>query len=824
MPARPCGCRPLLVGVVGLLATGWLLAAPPAAAHALVVATNPDAGARLTSAPTEVRVVFSEPVRPLGAGLFLRGPRGEVRLGPAQRPPGHANVLAAALPHLAAGAYTTSWRIVSVDDGHVEAGTFAFAVGADVAVPTASGAAPQLPPPGLVTGRWVAAGGVLVLAGVVIAALTVWRRPGPIARDEPPYLRLVLVAAGVGAVGVALEVGAAAGTAAGGTLLRGLSPGAVRSFLAASPDAAWRAALELLAVGGTVVAVRRGAARGRRPGVLALVLAVAAVAMLVAGAHATGLRPRWLFVTLETAHLLAVAVWVGGLVALAATGRRTSMAAVRRFSVLALRAVMVIAVTGIWQALAEVPNRAALTGTDYGRVLVVKGAVVLAVVGLGAAARFWLVPRTSGDASPPSLRRLLGVEAGGALAVVLVAALLGNTVPAAEVADARAAVRVPGGPQGRQLVAGPLRLDLALEPGTVGPNTLSVHVRDRRGRPLDGLARIGLVLSDSAGRSAPVPLQASRVAPATYRATGAFAVPGRWQVGVAVPGATPELAVAFGIAAGAMTAGQPPPDPADALALGGRAGGALVGLAAFAAGSALVVRVRGGIGSPAAVVPRLRLAGPGGRTLTAPLQRCGDGCLEAFLAAPPRGFTTVLATLPAGTARFDVPLPLPGSGAARLRAADRTLAAAGSYRIHEVLSSGLGAVYRTDYTLEAPDRARWHLDTGSETADTVWIGEDRYTREGTGPWKHERTAGVTIAFPARNWSDREANVADFGPSTWHGQPARLLAFVDPANGAYHKLWVDPASRILHERMDAPGHFMDRDYSAYRVPVTIRPPR
>ncbi len=52
----------------------------------------------------------------------------------------------------------------------------------------------------------------------------------------------------------------------------------------------------------------------------------------------------------------------------------------------------------------------------------------------------------------------------------------------------------------------------------------------------------------------------------------------------------------------------------------------------------------------------------------------------------------------------------------------------------------------------------------------------------------------------------------------------MLAFFDPANGAYHRVWVDPANRILHERMDAPGHFMDRDYTAYGVPATITAPR
>ncbi len=315
--------------------------------------------------------------------------------------------------------------------------------------------------------------------------------------------------------------------------------------------------------------------------------------------------------------------------------------------------------------------------------------------------------------------------------------------------------------------------------------------------------------------------------------TDAFALAGGWRVGVAggVPGAQPDLAARFTIAAAPATAGTPPPDPPDALVLGGQAGSALVGLTAMTAGDRLlVVRARGGLVIPPPVAPRpLRVLDRDRHVVAALTQPCGDGCTEAFLATPPaaRGPLTVEAVLPnKGTARFGLPLPLPRGGTAigRLRAADRVLAASGSFRIHEVLDGGLGTVFRTDYQLKAPDLARWHLRGPDSTTDTVWVGEHRYTRDGTGPWRHERAPGLVLRFPARNWSDQQGGVVDLGPAAWRGTPAQVLAFVDLANGAYHRVWVDRADRILHERMDAPGHFMDRDYTGYGVPVTITPPR
>jgi copper transport protein len=812
----------IVLAAVALVMDTWLLAAAPAAAHALVVGSNPPAGARIARAPAELRVAFSEAVRPLGPGLTLQGPKGQVRLGPVRHPDGRPEVLAATLPTLGDGSYLAGWRIVSADDGHLEAGSFAFAVGSGSG-PVASPAPPQLPTPWQVAGRWLETAGALLLVGIVTAALTVWRRPKPIGPDEPRWWPLTVAAVAVGAVGLAWQVAAGAATTGG------LDPGAVGAFLTASPATGRRMLVELVLLGATAALVWWGVRRGRRPGLGALAMTAGAVVALALGAHDTGLSPRWLFIPLEVVHLLAVGAWIGGLAVLALTARRAKLEAVRRFSVLALRVVVVVAVTGIWQGLAQVSSRAALTGTDYGRVLTVKAAVFLVVLGLAAVARFRLLPRASAEAdgTPGGLRRLLAVEATGGAVVVLVAALLANTVPAGEVLAAASAARVRGGVQSQQLQAGPVRLQVGLEPGTVGRNLLQVQVTDPQGRPVDGLARIDLIVADQAGRAVPATVSAARVAPATYRVvTDAFALAGNWRVGVAVPGAPLGLAASFAIAAAPATAGTPPPDPPDAVVLGGQAGSALVGLTAVSVGSVLVVRVRGGLGIPPAIAPRpLQVRGPDGRALAAVVQPCGDGCAEAFLASPTRGPLAVEAVLPnKGTARFALPWPLARPAPGRLRAADRALAASRSFRIHEVLSGGLGTAFRTDYVLAAPNRARWHLDTGSSTADTVWIGERRWMRDGKGPWQLQSAPGLELRFPARNWSDQVTGVVDLGPATWHGTPADVLAFVDVANGAYHRLWVDHASRILHERMDAPGHFMDRDYTAYGAPVTITAPQ
>ena len=86
-------------------------------------------------------------------------------------------------------------------------------------------------------------------------------------------------------------------------------------------------------------------------------------------------------------HVLAAAIWLGGLIALAALLRfvpgRASARAGERFSTIALAAVLVVAATGLVRALTELSSVDQLWTTTYGRALLVKGALLAVLVALG---------------------------------------------------------------------------------------------------------------------------------------------------------------------------------------------------------------------------------------------------------------------------------------------------------------------------------------------------------------------------------------------------------------------------------------------------------
>ena len=115
---------------LGLLA-GWSIASqgPAVAAHSQLVTSVPGAGVVLKDAPTELRLVFSEPLEDDFTSLELLDFWGAtINLDP-HVSAADRRVLLASLPSLEDGAYTVNWTAFSAADGHVTAGFVAFEIG-----------------------------------------------------------------------------------------------------------------------------------------------------------------------------------------------------------------------------------------------------------------------------------------------------------------------------------------------------------------------------------------------------------------------------------------------------------------------------------------------------------------------------------------------------------------------------------------------------------------------------------------------------------------------------------------------------------------------
>jgi copper resistance protein D len=179
--------------------------------------------------------------------------------------------------------------------------------------------------------------------------------------------------------------------------------------------------------------------------------AAVAVASLAWSGHGAATEGAWGWIHLasDVTHLLAASAWLGALwmfIRLIAAGRgggRTLVAAQRALSAFAASGSVIVGlilVSGLINAamlvrLKDVPT---LGSTAYGRLLIVKLALFLGMLGLAALNRFRLTPalesgiaRNDGAAALASLRRSLAFEASLGVAILGVVAWLGTLAPPA---------------------------------------------------------------------------------------------------------------------------------------------------------------------------------------------------------------------------------------------------------------------------------------------------------------------------------------------------------------------------------------------------------
>ncbi|HEX4526492.1 MAG TPA: copper resistance protein CopC [Gaiellaceae bacterium] len=414
--------------VAALLAFVALGLPARAAAHATLIAISPSNGAVLVRAPQAVRVEFDDTIHVAPGNAAVSNETNTSVLGGAATVHGH--VLTVPLrTGLRNGDYSVRWSIVS-DDGHREQGVIAFAVGTGRAAPhSVLGAAAPLSWNDVLL-RTLYYFGLLAGAGAAIFGLLTRNLLGEALRKPLAHLlffSLLLVFLG----GSGMVHSAPAGT---------------------------RFALVLKFA--LTVALAGGAAAALAPTVRPL-LPVAGTASLLllfaptlSGHALDRSQRRFLSVPADFIHLTAAAVWLGGLLSLvyvvprATTDGPTRVAVARRFSTVALVAVLAIGVTGITRSLTELSAVHQVWSTSYGRALVAKTVLFVPLIGLG-----WL-NRTLLLGVFARLRRSVFVEITVIVGIVIAVAILTELRPGRDTSRAASA---PATPQVAQPIVLPAR-------------------------------------------------------------------------------------------------------------------------------------------------------------------------------------------------------------------------------------------------------------------------------------------------------------------------------------------------------------------------------
>ena len=541
------------------LALLMLVVAGPgvASAHATLVSTNPVDGVTLGTPPTEVRLVFSEPVAVDLVTVGLADGSGSSVDGiSVVADPADDTVAVVRLPALDAGAYRLAWKAVDDVDLHVTSGIIVFGVA--VAAPERVAGQAASPGIGEVLARWLDLVALAILAGsLMLLAVTLPRRV-PSSSDESRRgaRRRLLVAALLGTAGAAVTGSALLALQAAAT---GGTAGAV---LGTAYGTAWVARLAVLAVLAALVAARlQGRADGARGDLAALALVAALAGVQAVVGHvaegAAGEQP--VRVAALTAHVFAAWAWAGGLailvIAVLPMRRRGPEGAavvrhvLRRFWRIATPGLAVIAVSGVYLAGQFVATPAALSGSTYGQALLVKMGIASIATSLGllnASTLHHAVAATPGRlrrslgrsrparrsfGGPTWLRRRVVLEAGAALAVVLGASVMAASPPArgpawdpaAVVDQAPVAVRVDD-----------LMVLLTVRPNRPGPNFVDVTVYQTRKPAPAPVGQVLVGLSAAAGDAVGERLAAS-LGDSRYELAGdSLSTAGDWRLAVSV--------------------------------------------------------------------------------------------------------------------------------------------------------------------------------------------------------------------------------------------------------------------------------------------------
>lgn len=415
--------------VAGVLLGVALVAPGRAAAHVSLLSATPEVQSSLDAAPTQILLRFTEPVAISPSAIRVLAADGTVLSGVARAALGDLVVIAPVSGLVQGSAYTVRWR-VSGQDGHSPSGVFNFGVGVPAPPPTeAVGAKATTWKDDLA--RWALFASLALVIGPLVLRLIVLRGAVPQPLERRFHLVPTFAAFAILNVGIAAFVLRASNALQ--LPLPDLLYGDLQPF---AEKTRFGIAFLALTLGFGVVAtllVFAWVADLHRLRLPALALSVVLASGISLSSHQATLPNSSKASELaDWLHLVSAAVWVGGLVALAFLVWPSAPALRARaflgFARLAVGLVGVMVLAGAYLALVRLPALSDLWESEYGRLLLVKLAIVALALAWGALHHFVVRPRLAAGEQPRVRPSLVG-ETFVALAVLLLAAVLTNASP-----------------------------------------------------------------------------------------------------------------------------------------------------------------------------------------------------------------------------------------------------------------------------------------------------------------------------------------------------------------------------------------------------------
>lgn len=458
--------RRLILGGFALMALLSLVPATPVLAHASLQSSLPAASSVLQSGPERIVLDFDESIEATTASVELFDQTDHrIPLGAAVRSASDDTVVSATVPQISDGTYAVVWRVSSVD-GHVVDGAFSFQVGNSSAIDgdaLVQQAREGVQSPQIV--RWLYGVGrmlgylgfaVLIGGGLMVLVAT--------GLSAPRITRLLRAGWTLAFIGSVMSCALYGVTIVAGDLRDAFSTSVWGDIGDTRTGQMFVLRLGLVLGVGVLVATVKLAANSWWKA-CALIATVAIVLTFALAGHASTLHPVPLWVAISAVHTFGVFIWLGGLITISAAGGSWVAAdehkrAIDRFSVMSSAAIPLIVGTGVIETLKLAGGIGDVTATTWGRLLLVKVAVVVMAVSIGGVSR-WLLQHHGAA----SIRRTVMVEAVmGVVILGLAAGLVALPPRPAEQSKVFSASLTQAG-----LIA-----DVTVTPGRIGAN--EVHL------------------------------------------------------------------------------------------------------------------------------------------------------------------------------------------------------------------------------------------------------------------------------------------------------------------------------------------------------------
>jgi copper transport protein len=428
-----------------------MLCVQTSSAHAILLRSDPAQDAVLHASPSTIHMWFTEALNPTFSTAYVVNTKTNVNAAQnnisTHVDRGDAHVSAtdnkemdlSLKPNLPTGVYAVIYRTQSEDDGHILHDAFLFTIAAaNGVVPTFHGQLPTLGASNSAVSGQLDAAGLISLLMVTLVDLCVvfwmgaqlWHllvlRPAQASQENQTIYRrtmqyfnghyalpalLVLFFANIGVlVGQALSL-------TNGQLLQALSPVLLVDLVAQGNFGLFWIVRECLVLPALAIALYTFIIEQRKlqpaawivPVQCALALLLLAAVALSGHAAATSANILVYALMSDFLHLLAAAMWVGGMFYIATTYlptlkhynliERTGslLATLARFSPLAFIGVLLMAISGPINATTHMDSLNQLLDTLYGRALLVKIVCVIAMLAISTIHVFFFRPRLARD-------------------------------------------------------------------------------------------------------------------------------------------------------------------------------------------------------------------------------------------------------------------------------------------------------------------------------------------------------------------------------------------------------------------------------------------